>query len=186
MKRLTFALMILALLASACAYHFGNYGRALPKGYKLVSIPTFDNKTAETGVEYYFTQAMIHEIERSRIGTVTAKKQAQVVLEGAITDLKYIAETPSTGFGTLPEHAQLSKGYRILIDTQIHIRRLSDDKILWSGKFSGETRYAAPQVTEAGINTVNPLYNHSAHHQNIRSLANDMMAEAYDRMTENF
>ncbi|MNY58066.1 hypothetical protein D3C86_1943590 [compost metagenome] len=64
--------------------------------------------------------------------------------------------------------------------------RQADGTELWSGSFSGERTYVAPQVTLAGVNSVNPLYNLSARRQNIDIMANDIMTEAHDRITENF
>jgi hypothetical protein len=68
----------------------------------------------------------------------------------------------------------------------VKVVRQADGTELWAGSFSGERTYAAPQVTLAGVNSVDPLYNLSARRQNIDLMANDLMLEAHDRITENF
>lgn len=128
---------------------------------------------------------MIFEFERSKIGRVTDAHQAEVVVEGEIDSIQYNATPPNSG-GTLPTGAFLSPQYQILITAHVTLRRNSDQTVLWSGVFKGERNYAAPTVSAAGINTVNPLYNLAARRQNIEAAAAEMMSEAHDRMTENF
>lgn len=188
------ALGLLAVMSAGflggCAYQFGNAKRGIPGGYNRVAVPVFKNDTTEVGVETYFTSALIEEIERTRLAAVSGQSEAQVVLEGTVTGVDYVhgpqVTRSSSGFGRLPEGAVLTKEYRVVASVALRLRRKSDDKILWSGVFSGEQRYSAPQVQEAVANTVNPLYNHSARHQTIRGMARDMMSEAHNRMTENF
>lgn len=175
---------------TSCSYHVGHYKRSLPGGYSLVAVSLFKNKTHETGAESYFTAALRDEIERSHQGSVVDQSHAQVLIEGEIQSIKYnhgaqvTRDTP--GFESLPQNAVLTKEYRIYADMKVTVIRASDRKPIWSGQFTGERRYPAPQVLESVINTVDPLYNHSAHHQNLKLVARDLAAEAYDRMTENF
>jgi hypothetical protein len=91
------------------------------------------------------------------------------------------AENPN-----LPLDSSLSTDYRIVVSAHLEVVRNSDRKVLWQGNFMNETSYSAPQVTSAGLNTVNPLYNQSARDYNISKMAKDLMSEAHDRITENF
>jgi hypothetical protein len=111
--------------------------------------------------------------------------QSEVQVEGTITTVQYVPASPQTG-GTLPVGAVLATQYAIRVTTNVKLVRISDHSILWAGDFTDERTYVAPQVTEQGLNTVNPLYNLSARRQNIDVMASDMMSEAHERMTENF
>lgn len=175
---------------SGCAYRFGMSSRSLPGGYKYLSIPIFKNRSQETGIEVAFTNALIQEFERSQVGKVTSESLSDVKVLGVVDSVQYLPGTSlvsgSSSAPYLPEGTVLAADYRILVTLTVSIIRQADNTQIWTGSFSGERTYVAPQVTLAGVNSVNPLYNLSARRQNIESVASDMMAEAHDRMTENF
>jgi len=178
------------LLLSGCAYHIGMSSRSLPGGYKYLSIPVFKNSTYETGIEVGFTNSLVQEFERSQIGKVTSENLSDVKIVGVVESVQYLPGGKLvSGSGNapyLPEGNVLASDYRILVSVSVRIIRQADNTQIWAGTFAGERTYVPPQVTLAGVNSVNPLYNLSARRQNIDSVANDMMAEAHDRITENF
>ncbi len=182
------ALLCLSFGLSGCAYRLGSPDRSLPGGYHQVFIPIFKNKSQEPGIEVAFTNALIQQFERTKIGRVTDAKQAEVVVEGVIESVTYnkSGDLSSDTRADLPLGTVFTSQYQILITANIVLKRNSDKAVLWSGNFTGERSYSAPQVTTAGVNTVNPLYNLSARRQNIERKALDMMSEAHDRITENF
>ncbi len=186
--RLLFRLPLVFAL-SGCAYHLTGPNRSLPQGYHQMSVPIFKNYSQEVGVEVSFTNSFIQEFRRSQVAKVVDPAQAEVVIEGEIRSIGYTGSgkidlvTKDTKIATGPV---LATAYDIAVVVGITVRRLSDKTVLWAGEFNRTTTYSAPQVTLAGINTVNPLYNLSARRQTIDSMANDMMAEAHDRITENF
>jgi len=185
-----FKISLTAFLLSGCAYHLGMSSRSLPGGYKYLSIPVFKNLTQETGVEVGFTNALIKEFERSQVGKVTSESLSDVKIVGEIDSIQYIPGTKNisgTGAGGyLPNGTVLTNSYSILVAATVKVVRQADNTEIWSGGFTGERSYVAPRITLAGVNSANPLYNLSARRQNIDSVANDMMAEAHDRITENF
>lgn len=190
MKRMKrFGVWILAYLAAfvtaGCAYRLGSPDRSLPGGYRQLTIPIFRNLTQETGVEVAFTNSLIEEFERSKTGKVVDQAQAEVEVQGEITSVQYLPGGKKEA-GRLPTGSVLASEYRILVTSLITLHRVSDRSVMWQGSFTGERTYVAPQVTQGGLNTVNPLYNLSARRQNIEIMAADMMSEAHDRMTENF
>lgn len=168
---------------SSCAYRLGSPDRSLPGGYRQVFIPIFKNKSMEPSVEVAFTNNLIQEFERAKIGRIVDSNQAEVIAEGTIESITYRASGITANPNT---QANLAAQYQILVVANLTLRRSSDKSILWQGTFNGERTYVAPQVTATGINTVNPLYNLSARRQNIEVVAASMMAEAHDRITENF
>jgi hypothetical protein len=183
--------IIVALASGGCAYQFGYAQRTLPGGFKQVAVPVFQNITKEVGIERYFTDALVREFDRSRVAQVVDRGVAPVVIEGTIKSIDYkpsslISANSDTNTIGLPANTVLATEYQVLITANVVLRRISDQKILWQGVFNSEQVYQAPQVGMGTLNTVNPLYNHSAHKTVVEQLAKDMMNDAHDRMTENF
>lgn len=180
--------LLLLFLNMSCAYRMGAPERVIPGGYKTVSVPMFTNLTQEPSIEVYFTNSLIQEFERSRVAQVTSSSMSEVQLVGSIESISHLPSgyRTTSELPTLPDGAVLATGYRLLITCQVSVVRQFDKKVLWTGKFFGERTYSAAQVAAAGVNTVNPLYNLSAKRQNIEQMAVDLMAQAHDRITENF
>jgi len=182
-------LAALTFIFSGCAYHAGSGDRHIPGGYHAISVPIFKNKTPETGIEVYFTNSLIREIERSRVGRVADPENSQVTLEGTIDSVKYVgaAENPGTTDQTfIPNNTVLYTSYQIVVVANLVLKRNSDKKVLWQAKFQKQSSYQTPDIGIIGLTGANALYNASAHYQNIELLAADMMSEAHDRLTENF
>jgi len=180
------AFLICGLLNTGCAYHFSSQDRRIPGGYDRIAVPMFKNRTFETGIEPFFTTAMLEELQRDNFSKVTNKDQAQVVLEGDITDVHYDRGAALSDTELKDRNAYLVTDYRINVTVAIRLIRSSDQKLLWSGNFTQERQYPAPQITTSGLDSSNANYNHSARMQNMRILARDIMSEAYSNLTENF
>lgn len=181
-------LLFLIQSLCACAYRYGLSDRALPGGYSQIAIPIFRNVTPEVGLEMPFTNALIRRFARSQVARVTDKELAPVVLEGTIKKVVVQsgpAKTNAEGL-SLPDNAVLTTSYRLVVTVNIVLRRKSDDKTMWEGGFVNETEYFAPQVGTPIVNSANATYNQSARQQRFAALADEMMSEAHDRMTENF
>jgi hypothetical protein len=182
--------LCLSVAMVGCAYRSGQADRQLPGGYRAVAVPMFKNLTHEAGVEVYFTNAFIRELERARVGRVSAKSESQATIEGSIDSISYSTSNQVKSDGDagkfLPADSILNTEYRILLTATLRLRRNSDQKVLWEGGFSGERSYLAPKIGAEGLNSANALYNHSARYQNIQLMAADLMVEAHDRLTENF
>jgi hypothetical protein len=177
-----------SLFAGCATYRWGAGDRSIVGGYKLAAVPLFKNVTFEPGVEVLFTNHLIHEIERSKVLTVVPPAEAEVFLEGTITNIAYekTAVKTSVELPDLSSNSSLTSEYRVAINMTLNLRRSADREIIWRGQFAGERFYNAPLITRAGVNTVNPLYNLSLRRQTIDAVADDMMLEAHDRITENF
>lgn len=183
------ALFNIIFLNLSCAYQWGKGNRALPGAYKKISVPVFKNKSMEVGIESMFTKALMLELERSHVANVVSEDLSDVKVVGAVTSLQYFPGSKKQyedGSSFLPKGTVLTTSYTIVAGVEIQLVRRSDNAVLWSASFSGERAYVAPQVTLPGINSVNPLYNLSARRQNIELIAQDMMIEVHDRLTESF
>lgn len=181
-------MFVAAQIVGGCGYRAGVGERQLPLGYRLIDVPVFKNMTHETGVEVYFTNALIREIGRSRVGKVTGAASSQATLEGKVDSIQYVpinqvqaSENPSLPSGTI-----LTTEYRVLARVSLVLRRNSDRRVLWEGSFNGERTYLTPKIGAEAINSANAVYNHSARYQTIQTMAVDIMSEAHDRLTENF
>ena len=174
--------------APGCAYHFGLTERKLPGGYGQVGIPMFKNKSQEVGIEPLFTNSLITHFERSQAARVTDKDIAPVVLEGVITSVVTTqgAVEDSTNLLSLPADAVLTTQYVIVVQSTLTLRRKSDDKVIWIGTFRNEKVYSSPVIGTAVVNSADATYNQSARIQTIALLAEEMMTEAHDRITENY
>jgi hypothetical protein len=186
-------MMALTLTVGGCAYQFGYQERNLPGGYTEVAIPVFKNQTKQVAIEGYFSNALIRQFNRSQVAKIAPAATAPVIIEGSIRSLKYTPggqidanRTDENSQVQLPANTVLTVEYRVLMQASISLKRTSDGKILWQGGFENERVYTAPQVGLATINSANALYNHSARLEVIEQMAYDMMADAHDRMTENF
>ncbi len=181
------AALVMTLVMAGCAYKAGYGDRQLPGGYRTIAVPVFKNKTHDAGIETYFTNAMVRELERMRIGRVTSKSDAQVTLLGTVGGVEYTPGNTVVGPESgVPSNAKLNLQYRINLTVAMKLVRNADDRVLWEGSFSREQTYSTPQIGTPELTSANALYNHSARYQNIEVMAADLMAEAHDRLTENF
>jgi hypothetical protein len=176
---------------TGCAYNWGNDQRDLPGRYTEVALPMFRNRTNVVGIEPKFTNYLVREFARSNAVKIVDKQAAPVFVDGELKSLQVIHEgqidaNSSENAIMLPDNTVLTTEYRLIMTAHIKLVRSSDLKVLWSGEFKNERTYNAPQVGLPGINSVNPLYNHTARLEVIDLIAQDMMTEAHDRMTENF
>ncbi len=179
--------LILALsfsLGGCAGYRFGAPERSFPGDYHQISVPVFNNLSQEVGVEVAVTNAMIREIERAKVGRITSKEKAEVELVGTIQSLTDVPNDATQ----LPQlrGAVLSSVRSVTMSVRLALFRLSDKVCIWQSDFSGVRTYVSSNVTRPVINTVNPLYDLSARRSTVEQIAGDMMAEAHDRLTENF
>lgn len=178
----------LGAVLGCSSYRWGYQYRALPGNYKKVAIPMFKNKTQETDIEVYFTNALKQEFLRSQVAQVTHEPLSDVTIKAEIDDLSFkpSGEKTSKDLSNLPDGSVLATQYAIYLTVHVWLIKNSDGQVLWKGDVTGERAYLAPQVAMPGVNSVNPLYNLSSRRQNIDAMASSMMQEAFNRMTENF
>jgi hypothetical protein len=91
-----------------------------------------------------------------------------------------------TSENPLPQDAVLRTEYILKVAMRIQVRRQSDEKVIWEGNFVDQKIYQAPRIGEPVVNSANATYNQSARYLALSALADEMMTEAHDRITENF
>jgi hypothetical protein len=184
-------LMVPTVLLTSCSYRWGFRERAVPGGYKQIAVPMFKNKSNQVGIESDFTNALVLQFERSQVAQVTSKAVAPVRIDGEIVKVTVSGTGGGLLGGTdptnpLPTDAALWTEYQIDVDAVITVKRQSDEKVLWTSKFHEQKNYQSPRIGEPTVNSANATYNESALRHTLADLADDMMSEAHDRITENF
>lgn len=84
----------------------------------------FTNRTAETGLEHIFTNAVIYEFTRSNIVELVEEGQAEAFLSGSIQSLQ--VDTASRA------SVRTSTEMRITVNGQAKLSRV-DGKTIWEG-----------------------------------------------------
>lgn len=144
----------------------------------------FKNLTQEVGIETSFTNAIIDELSQSRVAQLNPNAEVDVV--GTIESVQYFP-SGNTKIGEIgDDQVVLAADYRVVIVVDLAVKKRGEDLLLWNGKFSGQRTFSAAQIKDPIVNSANPLYNLSARRRNIAELAKDIVAEATDKMTENF
>lgn len=181
-------LILGVFLLGGCGYHFGQLDRRVPGGFQRLAIPVFDNTSMEVNVENLFTNALRLEFERSKVAQIVSIKESEAIVQGKIESLQVEIDPNSRvqELAFLPSNTVLSTQYRLKVTVSLVLKEKDNAKVIWQGKVTNEKVYSAAQVTLSGVNSANPLYNQSAKIENVSALARDMMAEAHDRITENF
>ena len=184
-KPIYFFALILGI--SGCAYRFGLADRGLPGGYTQVAVPVFKNLSQDVGLETYFTDSLVRRFARSQVARVTDKEASPLLLYGTIRSVTTEQRAVVTNKDLpIPDDVVLTTEYRLQVVAHLELKRKSDERVLWQGVFSNERVYAPPRIGTDVVNSANATYNHSARRENLARLAEEMMAEAHDRMTENF
>ncbi|MFZ5568826.1 MAG: LPS assembly lipoprotein LptE [Thermodesulfobacteriota bacterium] len=80
-------MLLLVVIPTACGYRFME-GGSLPGGLRRITVRMFSNRTAETGLEQVFTNAVIYEFTRSHIAELVEEERAEAVLSGSIQSLQ--------------------------------------------------------------------------------------------------
>ena len=96
MKDLKLILLVILLLLSSCGYHFEG-GGYLNSDITLVAVEMIDNKSSETGVGVFFTNALIKEIVgKTDTKLVDDKTRADAVLQGKVNSITFDTLSRST------------------------------------------------------------------------------------------
>ncbi|MBL7542510.1 MAG: LptE family protein [Bdellovibrionaceae bacterium] len=183
---LLFGVMI---LYSGCAYKVGQKFRSLPGGYQRLSIPVFKNKSMEPGAEAILTQALKEEFFRSTVLKVVSDNEAEVRLEGQIEALRYDPTSTvieSDQKNQLPTGTVLTSSYIMNVILNVKLVKTATAEVLWQSQFSSSRQMSASQVTYAGINSVNPIYNQNAKRIVLESVAYELSNQIHNNLTENF
>ncbi len=119
-------------LIMGCGYQMVGKETHVPPGLTSVSIPTFQNKTYEPGIEIQFTQGFLREFILDKRVKVVSRAEADSILEGVI---KYFL-TYSVAYNKAGFVSQYQTN--VIIDITLKDR---SGKVLWERRDLGETTW---------------------------------------------
>ncbi len=182
-------MLMVAGMQTSCAYKVGQKFRSLPGGYQKLSIPVIKNKSMEPGAEAIMTQALKEEFFRSTVLKVVSDNDAEVRLECQIDTLKYDwvgAPKESAPNNFLPTGTVLGTTYNMTVILTVKLVKTTTSEVLWQSQFTGSRPMNASQVTIAGVNSVNPIYNQSAKRSLLENVAYELSNQIHNNLTESF
>ncbi len=160
-------LFLTAAIYMSCSYKFSGSGQ-LPMGADSVFVAVFENQTAETGVENYFTNDLIFEFTRNGMDVVK-KEVADTILSGSIDNI----DTETVSYQGLI----ISKERRIKVSVTMKLADKNGNIIWSSGNLTQDETYG---VFDEKVAT------NANKRLAIKNISKRMAEEAYDRMTESF
>ncbi len=113
-------------LLSGCGVY--SFSGAVATDIKSISIPLFENQTAEFGIQETITDALVAGFQREGILKIVDESHADAILHGIILN---ISDTPNTY--TADEHVS---EYRFQITCEITLVKTTTGEDLWKQTFS--------------------------------------------------
>lgn len=157
--------LVLAL-TGACGYRFVRSGETLPEGVRTLCAPVMVNHTSESALETYFTQSLRERLIRA--GVLGATGACDAALVGEILG---VGAAP-TILGTDPSGVLRLASYRTNVVVRLRMEK--------GGQTLRATEVAAAEDFLPGQELLDSETNRQ---EALRRLADDLMREAYDRLT---
>ena len=167
----------LFIVSLGCSYGFVTRQDRLPGGIRKVSIPTFSNRTHESGLENIFTTELRNEFFKSRIVTIVSTEQAEGEIIGVIggVSTEPLAHSEEDLKGRSSKI--LANEYRAKMDVSISLVRLPSKEVVWERSFSDSRQY---------VTTNDLLKNEVKQQEAFKKIASYLMEQAHDAMLEDF
>ena len=171
-------ILLLGILSiSGCSYHFATVKEFLPGGIKSVSIPTFQNRTKESGIENTFTSALRNEFIKSKAIQVVDRDQAQGEIIGKVMQLSLEATSHEEKNLEARGTKILAREYSANVTVEISLIRKKDQKVIWNRTLSDSRRYSSAEDL---------LVNEAKQREAFDKIAVYLMEQAHDQMFEDF
>ena len=122
-------------LLFGCGYSFAPRGENIDNRIQKVYVESFDNKTAQAGIENYLRTAFINQfIQNSRLKIVGSAEAADAIVKGKILNLN----TSPLSYGS----NSLVAEERATIILELTFQENESGKIIWSSKnITGTVEY---------------------------------------------
>ena len=122
-RKIAILLIVFLFLPACLGYHFRGYDSNLPADIKTVAIMPFGNHTYESLVETYMVNSLVYEFSRSKRLTVVDKKNADLVISGAVLAIS----TNSISY-----HADdRAYEYRVQVKIEVEARDTHRNVVIW-------------------------------------------------------
>ena len=163
------ALIVSALMASSCGYHFAAEGSGLPPQAKTIYVEKFGNRTRHTGINDGFMRFVEDEIaNHKRLELVDSASQADLVLSGNIV----YADSLPVAFNSASEptiYTQTISADASLVDAHDH-------KVVWATRGISSSQQS-PVVGEAVVTTSPYFVQQNLRSRNIASMQDIQVAQ---------
>ncbi len=147
--------LILGVFAlTSCGYSTGSM---MPSGVDRVAVDVFGNDTYYREIEFQLTRELTSELRQRAPLKITRRRNADAVLTGRIINVTRPTLVETTG--------NLVSEQAVIVQAQVELRRLSDDKILASFKIANRAEF----VVERGESL------QTAFDESLRDLAEDIV-----------
>ena len=161
----------LSICLFGCGYSFAPRGESIDKNIQKVYVESFDNKTAQAGIENYVRTAFINQfIQNSRFKIASGSESADAIVRGKIVNL-HTSPLAHLKNGLAAEE-------RATIIMEIVFQDNSNGKVIWSA--NDMTDYADYALNE----DINLLP--AARKQALIKLSNDIVEKAFNLMMSGF
>ncbi|MCX8118990.1 MAG: LPS assembly lipoprotein LptE [Desulfobacterota bacterium] len=119
-------------LLMGCGYHLVGKETHLPPEIRSLAIPLFANKTFEPGIEVPFTQGFLREFIQDRRMRVTAREEADSILEGVIKAF----QISSSSY----DRSGVAQEYQVTVVLDLTLR-MKNGEVLWVEKDLSDSRF---------------------------------------------
>jgi hypothetical protein len=160
-----------AALLFGCGYSFVPKGENIDNRIQKVYVESFENRTAQAGIENYVRTAFINQfIQNSRLKIVESAESADAIVKGKILNLN----TSPLSYGS----NSLVVEERATIILELTFQENESGKIIWSSKnITGTIDY----TLSTDINSIPAIKKHA-----FIELANDTAEKAFNLMMSGF
>ena len=169
------ALVLLALLCG-CGYRFGARSDSLPTEGKRVFAPTFQNDTADPGLEVVFTDAFRAELANAHAaGDSDCAVQAKGVVTASGGGPGLVYTNPTGNPQSLGPFGNTPAAYSV--SASACVRLVETEKVLANACVNGTEDYAPGR---------DALEMEAARRVALQRLAKKLMREAFDKLSSGF
>jgi hypothetical protein len=159
------------ILLFGCGYSFAPRGESIDNRIQKIYVESFDNRTAQAGIENYVRTAFINQfIQNSRFKMVQSAEGADAIVRAKIINLH---TSPLSRL-----KSDLAAEERATIIIEVVFEDNANGKVIWSSK----------NVTDSVDYTLNEDINlvPAARKQALIKLANDMAEKTFNLMMSGF
>jgi hypothetical protein len=169
-------LLLMAIAASGCGYHFEAEGSGLPPQAKTIYVEKFSNRTRVTGLNDQFMRYLKDQIDdRKRLEIVDSASGADLTLSGEIM----YSESEPVAFNTASEptlYASTVTADAELVDNHSH-------KVVWASRgISGSQQYAT--VSQSLVTTSPYFLQQNLRSQDIAQMTNIQVQQTQEASSQ--
>ena len=119
-------LVLCSIFVNGCGYHFIGQNSEVLSGVNSIAIPYFENKTYQSGLDRYVTEALVDEFVKSRTIPVVSEGEADAVIRGVIEEFREYVSAFSNDDNALE--------YDTYLSLSVTLEKKETGEVLWRNK----------------------------------------------------